>query len=81
MFIIVLQKGETQVLSEVVEVGGTDNNTVGILASTHDPLMSWTSDSWQATVLIYNSDDTSTSTTTDLIRVSLKGFTGQQGGC
>lgn len=71
--------GETQVLSEVVEVGGTDNNTVGILASTHDPLMSWTSDSWQATVLIYNSDDTSTSTTTDLIRVSLKGFTGQQG--
>ncbi|XP_070992264.1 alpha-L-iduronidase [Oncorhynchus clarkii lewisi] len=71
--------GETQVLSEVVEVAGTDNNTVGILASTHDPLMSWTSDSWQATVLIYNSDDTSTSTTTDLIRVSLKGFTGQQG--
>uniref|UniRef100_A0A3P8XVM2 Alpha-L-iduronidase n=1 Tax=Esox lucius TaxID=8010 RepID=A0A3P8XVM2_ESOLU len=60
--------GETQVLADVVTFGENDNSTVGVLASTHDPLMSWTSDSWQATVLIYNSHDNCSSTATDLIR-------------
>ncbi|KAL0979234.1 hypothetical protein UPYG_G00182530 [Umbra pygmaea] len=69
--------GETQVLADVVKSGRTD--TVGVLASTHDPVMFWTSDSWQATVLIYNSDDNSSSTATDLIKVSLKGFAQQSG--
>uniref|UniRef100_A0A6Q2WUD6 Alpha-L-iduronidase n=1 Tax=Esox lucius TaxID=8010 RepID=A0A6Q2WUD6_ESOLU len=54
--------GETQVLADVVTFGENDNSTVGVLASTHDPLMSWTSDSWQATVLIYNSHDNCSST-------------------
>uniref|UniRef100_A0A6Q2Y3D2 Alpha-L-iduronidase n=1 Tax=Esox lucius TaxID=8010 RepID=A0A6Q2Y3D2_ESOLU len=71
--------GETQVLADVVTFGENDNSTVGVLASTHDPLMSWTSDSWQATVLIYNSHDNCSSTATDLIRVSLNGFPQRNG--
>ncbi|KAJ8005777.1 hypothetical protein DPEC_G00121410 [Dallia pectoralis] len=66
--------GERQVLADVVMFGGDDNNTVGVLASTYDPVMSWTSDCWQATVLIYNSHDNCTSPVADQVNVSLIGF-------
>lgn len=52
---------------------------MGVLASSHKPVIPGGSDSWQAAVLIYNSDDNSTSTNTDAVTVSLKGLAAQKG--
>uniref|UniRef100_A0A8D0A068 Alpha-L-iduronidase n=1 Tax=Sander lucioperca TaxID=283035 RepID=A0A8D0A068_SANLU len=49
--------GETQVLAQVLSSAGTINSTVGVLASSHKPVRVGGSDGWQATVLVYNSDD------------------------
>lgn len=58
---------------------GTVDSTVGVLASSHKPVMAGGSDSWQAAVLVYNSEDNSTSTKTDDVTVSLKGLAAQKG--
>lgn len=52
---------------------------VGVLASSHKPVIPGGSDSWQASVLVYNSDDNSTSTNTDDVTVLLKGLAAQKG--
>lgn len=52
---------------------------MGVLASSHKPVIPGGSDSWQASVLVYNSDDNSTSTNTDDVTVSLKGLASQKG--
>ncbi|XP_028270094.1 alpha-L-iduronidase isoform X2 [Parambassis ranga] len=71
--------GETQVLTEVLASAGSYNGTVGVLASSHRPVLPGGSDSWQAAVLVYNSDDNSSSTSTDDVTVSLKGLGAQKG--
>ncbi|XP_056146340.1 alpha-L-iduronidase isoform X2 [Lampris incognitus] len=71
--------GETQILAQVSDSTGSNNKTLGVLASSHKPLLPGTSDSWQATVLVYNSDDNRTSTNTDDVTVSIKGLAGQKG--
>ncbi|KAM3867981.1 alpha-L-iduronidase [Diretmus argenteus] len=71
--------GETQVLAQVLASAPANNGSVGVLASSHKPLIAGSSDSWQAAVLVYNSDDNSTSTHSDDITVSLKGLAGQKG--
>ncbi|KAE8292549.1 Alpha-L-iduronidase [Larimichthys crocea] len=72
--------GETQVLAQVVDSAGTNSSsTVGVLASSHEPVTPGGSDSWQAAVLIYNSDDNRTSTSTDDVRISLKGLAAHKG--
>ncbi|XP_034068644.1 alpha-L-iduronidase isoform X1 [Gymnodraco acuticeps] len=70
--------GETQVLSQVLSSAGT-NSTVGVLASIHSPVTERGSDSWQAALLLFNSDDNSSSTDTDDVRLSLKGLAAQKG--
>lgn len=70
--------GETQVLSQVLSSTGT-NSTVGVLASIHSPVTERGSDSWQAALLLFNSDDNSSSTDTDDVRLSLKGLAAQKG--
>uniref|UniRef100_A0A3Q1ISV6 Uncharacterized protein n=1 Tax=Anabas testudineus TaxID=64144 RepID=A0A3Q1ISV6_ANATE len=57
--------GETQVVAEVFNSPGANSSTVGVLSSSHKPVIPGGSDSWQAAVLVYNSDDNSTSTRTD----------------
>lgn len=52
---------------------------MGVLASSHEPLIPGGPDSWQAAVLVYNSDDNSTSTSTDDVTVSLRGLAAQTG--
>lgn len=52
---------------------------MGVLASSHKPEAPGGSDSWQAAVLVYNSDDNSTSTNTDDVTMSLKGLAAQKG--
>lgn len=72
--------GETQVRAQVLNSAGSSSSssTVGVLASVHTPVRPGGSDSWQAVVLLYNSDDNSTSTKTDDVTVSLKGLAAQK---
>ncbi|XP_072289725.1 alpha-L-iduronidase [Eucyclogobius newberryi] len=60
--------GDTQVPSQTFP----SSETLGVIASTHKPAASWGSDCWQSSVLIYNSDDNRTSTSTDQVTVALK---------
>ncbi|KAG9337928.1 hypothetical protein JZ751_027421 [Albula glossodonta] len=68
--------GDTQVFSQVSVDGSIEEDNLGVLASTHDPLIPGTSDSWQCTVLIYNSLDNRTSNSTNFITVHLNGLAG-----
>ena len=76
---VILASGETQVLAQNLSDEAPENNTVGVLASTHTPTIPGTSDSWQSTIVIYNSKDNSTSSAVDQIQIQLKGFPTQQG--
>lgn len=58
---------------------GTGNDTLGVLASSHEPVFPGGSDSWQVAVLVYNSDDNSSSTGADDVTVSLRGLAAQTG--
>lgn len=64
--------------AQVVHSGG-EQAALGVLASSHRPAGQGGSDSWQAAVLIYNSDDNSTSNHTDEVTVTLKGLAEQKG--
>lgn len=55
------------------------SSTVGVLASSHQPVRVGGSDSWQAAVLLYNSDDNRTAAVADDITVSLRGLSRQEG--
>ncbi|XP_026198529.1 alpha-L-iduronidase isoform X1 [Anabas testudineus] len=70
--------GETQVVAEVFNSPGANSSTVGVLSSSHKPVIPGGSDSWQAAVLVYNSDDNSTSTRTDGVTVTLQGLSAQK---
>ncbi|XP_036383135.1 alpha-L-iduronidase isoform X2 [Megalops cyprinoides] len=71
--------GETQVFSHVsVERNSTDD-TVGVLASTHEPAIPGTADSWQSTVLIYSSMDNQTSPSVNHVSIQLNGFSDHKG--
>ncbi|XP_017269987.1 alpha-L-iduronidase [Kryptolebias marmoratus] len=70
--------GETQVPAQVLNSGGEQDGTLGVLASSHRPAVPGGSDRWQAAVLIYNSDDNSTSNHTDEVTVTLKGLAEQK---
>uniref|UniRef100_A0A3Q0SML2 Alpha-L-iduronidase n=1 Tax=Amphilophus citrinellus TaxID=61819 RepID=A0A3Q0SML2_AMPCI len=63
--------GETQLLAQVLNSSGSHNSTLGVLASSHKPIIPGGSDSWQAAVLVYNSEDNSTSNNTDDVTSSL----------
>ncbi|CAJ1068157.1 alpha-L-iduronidase [Xyrichtys novacula] len=71
--------GETQVLAQVLSSSGTNSSTVGVLASSHSAVIPGGSDSWQTAVLVYNSDDNSSSVNTDDVTVSLKGLASHKG--
>ncbi|KAG7268469.1 hypothetical protein CRUP_016903, partial [Coryphaenoides rupestris] len=61
---------------------GLNDSTVGVLASTQGPRGPGGSDGWQAAVLLYNSNDSSSTantTTTDYTTLTLKGLAAQNG--
>ncbi|XP_057282496.1 alpha-L-iduronidase isoform X1 [Pezoporus wallicus] len=64
--------GEKQVLAEVKNSEGesTENSTIGVLASVHTPNEMQHSDSWQATVLMYSSEDNRTSSNISTVTVN-----------
>lgn len=63
----------------VLNSGGEQNGTLGVLASSHRPAVLGGSDSWQAAVLIYSSDDNRTSSRTEDVTVTLKGLAEHEG--
>ncbi|XP_028313276.1 alpha-L-iduronidase [Gouania willdenowi] len=71
--------GDTQVLAQVINSDRSHNNTVGVLASSHKPVAPGGSDSWQAAVLVYNSNDNSSSTLIDDVTISIQGLGAQKG--
>ncbi|KAM9393941.1 alpha-L-iduronidase [Pholidichthys leucotaenia] len=71
--------GETQILAQVLNSSGSHNSTMGVLASSHEPEIHGGADSWQAAVLIYNSDDNRTSTDADEVSIQLKGLPARKG--
>ncbi|KAM8983853.1 alpha-L-iduronidase isoform 3-T3 [Ara ararauna] len=68
--------GEKQVLAEVKSSEGesTENGTIGVLASVHTPNEMQPSDSWQATVLLYSSEDNRTSSNISTVTVNATHF-------
>lgn len=64
--------GDTQILSRVIPSSMPNSSTVEVLASSHKPTVPWSSDSWQTSVLVYNSDDNQTSSRADSVTVTLK---------
>uniref|UniRef100_A0A673HTF7 Alpha-L-iduronidase n=1 Tax=Sinocyclocheilus rhinocerous TaxID=307959 RepID=A0A673HTF7_9TELE len=71
--------GETQVQAEVLTDGSEVNSSVGALATVHVPQVPNTADSWQTTVLLYNSRDNQTSSTVDIITLHLTGIPQRKG--
>ncbi|XP_040398093.1 alpha-L-iduronidase isoform X3 [Cygnus olor] len=68
--------GEKQIFAEVKSSEGesTENDTVGVLASVHTPSELQPSDSWQATLLIYSSEDNKTSSNISTVTVNATHF-------
>ncbi|XP_047906972.1 alpha-L-iduronidase isoform X3 [Anser cygnoides] len=68
--------GEKQIFAEVKSSEGesTENDSVGVLASVHNPSELQPSDSWQATLLIYSSEDNRTSSNISTITVNATHF-------
>ncbi|NXA08851.1 IDUA iduronidase, partial [Sapayoa aenigma] len=68
--------GEKQIFAEVKSSGGenTQNSTVGVLASVHIPSEMQPSDSWQAALLMYSSEDNRTSSSINTVTVNATHF-------
>uniref|UniRef100_A0A452HH62 Uncharacterized protein n=1 Tax=Gopherus agassizii TaxID=38772 RepID=A0A452HH62_9SAUR len=67
--------GENQVFADIISKDESDNtNIVGVLATVHSPAELQPSDSWQATVLIYASDDNRTSSNISAVTVNVTHF-------
>nr|XP_048707432.1 alpha-L-iduronidase isoform X3 [Caretta caretta] len=67
--------GENQVFADIISKDeSADTNTVGVLATAHAPAELQPSDSWQATTLIYASDDNQTSSNISAVTVNITHF-------
>ncbi|XP_019346255.1 alpha-L-iduronidase isoform X2 [Alligator mississippiensis] len=68
--------GETQIFADVYNSKGENgnNNTVGVLATLHTPAELPSSDSWQAAILIYASDDNRTSLNISAVTLNMTQF-------
>ncbi|XP_067409489.1 alpha-L-iduronidase isoform X2 [Emydura macquarii macquarii] len=67
--------GEEQVSAGIISKDNSaKNKTVGVLAAVHTPAELQPSDSWQATILIYASDDNQTSVDINAITVNVTQF-------
>lgn len=76
--------GEKQVSAGIISKDNSaENKTVGVLAAVHTPAELQPSDSWQATILIYASDDIQTSADINAVTVNVTQFpkhAGKTGG-
>ncbi|XP_072440338.1 alpha-L-iduronidase isoform X1 [Chiloscyllium punctatum] len=72
--------GEKQIEVEMMlnDDGLTENSTLGVLATIHETSNLPSSDSWQSTIIIYNSDDNRTSSDITFVTVNLTNFPTQE---
>ncbi|XP_043529954.1 alpha-L-iduronidase isoform X2 [Chiloscyllium plagiosum] len=72
--------GEKQIDVEMMlnDDGLTENSTLGVLATIHETTNLPSSDSWQSTIIIYNSDDNRTSSDITFVTVNLTNFPTQE---
>ncbi|XP_014670923.1 PREDICTED: alpha-L-iduronidase-like isoform X2 [Priapulus caudatus] len=69
--------GETQLPTEVFNRQGMpvpNNSRLGVIASVHEPNTVRGQDSWQISILIYNSDDIGTTKGSSTINISISGI-------
>nr|XP_006011505.1 PREDICTED: alpha-L-iduronidase [Latimeria chalumnae] len=68
--------GEMQISADVFINGkpANWNSSLGVIASVHNPSVIYSSDTWQATVLIYCSEDNQTSSSSGFLTVNLTNF-------
>ncbi|XP_066566970.1 alpha-L-iduronidase isoform X2 [Amia ocellicauda] len=71
--------GEKQISADITEGGTSEEPTLGVLASTHQPAVPSTADSWQSSILVYNSNDNMTSLDLSYVTIHLKGYPTLQG--
>ncbi|KAK6492889.1 alpha-L-iduronidase isoform X1 [Huso huso] len=71
--------GEKQISSDIGASRESVNMTLGVIASTHETAIPGTSDSWQSTILIYNSNDNDTSSDVGYVTVNLNNYPSQLG--
>ncbi|XP_028658424.2 alpha-L-iduronidase [Erpetoichthys calabaricus] len=68
--------GEKQISADLTvdgEISG-ENSTLGVMASIHVPVFNWTSDTWQSTIMIYNSNDSAPSIDIGYVNINLTGY-------
>ncbi|XP_073398334.1 alpha-L-iduronidase isoform X2 [Dendrobates tinctorius] len=68
--------GETQISTSMVRNVDTsgDYNTVGVIASVHEPKDGDQADSWQSAIVLYASDDNRTSTEINIVTLNLTNY-------
>nr|XP_015195539.1 PREDICTED: alpha-L-iduronidase [Lepisosteus oculatus] len=71
--------GEKQISAHITADGKGKDSTLGVIASIHEPNFPETSNSWQSTILIYNSRDNTTSPDTSYVTVHLNGYATHPG--
>lgn len=71
--------GEEQVSADIHSHESNDYNILGVIASTHRPAHLQLSDSWQASILIYSSNDYQTSSNISVVTINITNYPAHQG--
>lgn len=71
--------GEEQVSADIHSHESNDYNILGVIASTHRPAQLQLSDSWQASILIYSSNDYQTSSNISVVTINITNYPAHQG--
>ncbi|XP_015274811.1 PREDICTED: alpha-L-iduronidase-like, partial [Gekko japonicus] len=66
--------GEEQVSVDISSGESDDPNSIGVLASLHKPAAPQWSDSWQAAILLYSSNDNQTSTNVSAMTINVTNY-------
>ncbi|XP_048359812.1 alpha-L-iduronidase isoform X2 [Sphaerodactylus townsendi] len=66
--------GEEQVSVDISSLSSDHSDTIGALASLHKPTAPQVSDSWQAAILLYSSDDNQTSSNVTALTINVTGY-------
>ncbi|XP_072848036.2 alpha-L-iduronidase isoform X2 [Pogona vitticeps] len=66
--------GEEQVSAEIYSPESEDYSTLGILASLHKPALLQLEESWQASILVYSSNDNQTSSNISAVTINVTNY-------
>uniref|UniRef100_A0ABM5FRN1 Alpha-L-iduronidase isoform X1 n=1 Tax=Pogona vitticeps TaxID=103695 RepID=A0ABM5FRN1_9SAUR len=66
--------GEEQVSAEIYSPESEDYSTLGVLASLHKPALLQLEESWQASILVYSSNDNQTSSNISAVTINVTNY-------